>query len=67
MSRLSDRTARRTAAVRRNVKRAVSQLIAGVCLLDAMLVASQGQQLAAAICALGLGATLLAQRYVPGT
>jgi 4-hydroxybenzoate polyprenyltransferase len=52
---------------RRDVKRAVSQLIAGISLLDAMLVASQGQILVAALCALAFGATLLGQRFVAGT
>ncbi|MFI5307780.1 MAG: UbiA family prenyltransferase [Polyangiales bacterium] len=52
---------------RRDVKRAVSQLIAGICLLDAMVVASRGQALLASACVLGLGLTLLAQRRVPGT
>jgi 4-hydroxybenzoate polyprenyltransferase len=52
---------------RRDVKRAVSQLIAGISLLDAMLVASQGRPALALLCALGLLATLLAQRFVPGT
>jgi len=52
---------------RRDVKRAVSQLIAGICLLDAMIVASQGQTTVAAACALGTGLTLLAQRKIAGT
>jgi len=52
---------------RRNVKRAVSQLIAGICLLDAMVAASQGQPAVAGACALGTGLTLLAQRKIAGT
>jgi 4-hydroxybenzoate polyprenyltransferase len=52
---------------RRDVKRAVTQLIAGIALLDAMLVASQGQIALAAACVVGFAATLFLQRYVPGT
>ena len=52
---------------RRNVKRAVSYLIAGISLLDAMLVASEGESLAAALCVAGFLATLFLQRFVPGT
>jgi 4-hydroxybenzoate polyprenyltransferase len=52
---------------RRNVKRTVTQLIAGISLLDAMLAASHGQLLLAAACVAGFAATLFLQRYVPGT
>jgi hypothetical protein len=52
---------------RRNIKRAVGYMIAGISLLDAMLVASQGFASVAALCVAGFGATLLAQRFVPGT
>jgi len=52
---------------RRNVKRAVTQLIAGISLLDALIVAANGQPLLAVACVLGFGATLFLQRFVPGT
>jgi heme O synthase-like polyprenyltransferase len=52
---------------RRDVKRAVTLLIAGISLLDALLVASHGHALLAAACVLGTVATLLLQRHVPGT
>jgi hypothetical protein len=52
---------------KRNIKRAVGYLIAGVSLLDAMLVAGQGQTLAAVFCAAGFVTTLFLQRFVPGT
>jgi 4-hydroxybenzoate polyprenyltransferase len=52
---------------RRNVKRAVSYLIAGISLLDGMLVASAGESLVAALCVAGFLATLFLQRFVPGT
>ncbi len=51
----------------RDVKRAVSQLIASISLLDAMLVASQHQTALAAACVLCFAATRLAQRVIPGT
>lgn len=54
-------------AQHRDVKRAVTQLIAGISLLDAMLVGSHGQLALAALCVLGFGTTLFLQRYVPGT
>ena len=52
---------------RRDVKRAVTQLIAGIALLDAMLVASQGHTALAVACLAAFAATLFLQRYVPGT
>jgi len=52
---------------RRNIKRAVGYMIAGISLLDGMLVASQGLALLAVLCVAGFGATLLAQRFVSGT
>lgn len=51
----------------RDVKRSVTRLIAGIALLDAMLVASQGQPILAVLCVAGFAATLFLQRYVPGT
>jgi hypothetical protein len=52
---------------RRNIKRAVGYMIAGISLLDAMIVGSQGLLVLALFCLLGFGATLLAQRSIPGT
>lgn len=52
---------------RRNIKRAVGYLIAGISLLDAMLIAGSGSALGAALCVLGFGLTLLFQRFIPGT
>jgi hypothetical protein len=54
-------------AARRDVKRAVTQLIAGISLLDALLVASHGSTVLAALCVAGFAATLFLQRFVPGT
>jgi 4-hydroxybenzoate polyprenyltransferase len=52
---------------RRDIKRAVSYLIAGISLLDALLIAGQGQAASAGLCVLGFVATLFLQRFVPGT
>jgi 4-hydroxybenzoate polyprenyltransferase len=52
---------------RRDVKRAVSHLIAGISLLDALLCASAGQGAMAALCVVCFGATLVFQRRVAGT
>lgn len=52
---------------RRDVKRAVSYLIAGISLLDALLIAGQGQPWSAGLCVLGFAATLFLQRFVSGT
>ena len=54
-------------AQHRDVKRAVSQLIAGIALLDAWLVAQHGSEALAAGCAACFLLTLGLQRYVPGT
>lgn len=51
----------------RDVKRAVGQLIAGISLLDAWLVAQHGSPALAAGCAACFLLTLGLQRYVPGT
>ena len=51
----------------RVVPKAVVSLIAGICLLDALLCAGLGASGAAVSCLLGFGATLVFQRYVPGT
>ncbi|HEX6978848.1 MAG TPA: UbiA family prenyltransferase [Alphaproteobacteria bacterium] len=50
-----------------NVPRAIGYLIAGISLLDAMLIATQGQAALAALAVAGFALTLLLQRYVPGT
>lgn len=52
---------------RRNVPRAVTQFIAGIALLDAMLAAGQGATAAVAFCIAAFALTLLFQRVVPGT
>jgi len=52
---------------RRNIGRAVAQMIAGISLVDAILVAGQGATTLALACAAGFALTRLSQRYVPGT
>jgi 4-hydroxybenzoate polyprenyltransferase len=52
---------------RRDIRRAVTQLIAGISLLDGMLVGSQGHAVLAALCGVGWLATLRLQRLVAGT
>jgi len=52
---------------RRNVKRAVGHLIAGISLLDALLIAGAAQPTLAGLCVLCFCATLVLQRHVPGT
>ena len=52
---------------RRSIPRAVIGLIAGLCLWDAVLVASTGQMQLAAFCVAGLAATMALQRWVSGT
>jgi 4-hydroxybenzoate polyprenyltransferase len=52
---------------KRDIRRAVTQLIAGICLLDGMLVGSQGHAGLAALCAVGWLLTLRLQRVVAGT
>lgn len=52
---------------RANIPRAVSVLIAGICLLDALFVTGAGQPLLAVLAALGFPLTLLFQRSIPGT
>jgi 4-hydroxybenzoate polyprenyltransferase len=47
--------------------RLVARLIAGICLIDALLIASHGPWLLGALAALGFPATLLAHRFVQGT
>jgi UbiA prenyltransferase family len=50
-----------------NIPRAVIRLIAGISLLDALLLASHASAIAAAIAVGCFGATMLLQRYVRGT
>jgi 4-hydroxybenzoate polyprenyltransferase len=52
---------------RRNVPRAVAALLAGICLLDALLIAGHGQTTLAWLAGIGFALTLLLQRYVPAT
>jgi hypothetical protein len=52
---------------RRDIRRAVVSLIAGISLLDALLVADVGQPARAAWAILGFVLTLVFQRWVPGT
>ena len=51
----------------RDIKRAVVSLIAGISLLDALLIADAGDAGRAAWAALGFVLTLVFQRWVPGT
>jgi len=50
-----------------DIPRAVVSLIAGISLLDAMLIAGTGSMGLAALALLGFGVTLFFQRYVSGT
>jgi len=59
--------AKRESANLRGKSRAVAHLIAGISLLDALLVAGQGAFGLAAVAALGCFATLGLQRYISGT
>jgi 4-hydroxybenzoate polyprenyltransferase len=52
---------------RRNVPRAVAALLAGICLLDALLIAAHGQMTIAWLAAGAFPLTLVLQRYVPAT
>jgi hypothetical protein len=52
---------------RPNIRTAVVSLIAGISLLDAMLIAGTGDGARAAVAVLGFGLTLVFQRWVPGT
>jgi 4-hydroxybenzoate polyprenyltransferase len=52
---------------RRDIRRAVVSLIAGISLLDAVLIASAGEPGRAALAVLGFALTLALQRWVPGT
>ncbi|MBI4245554.1 MAG: UbiA family prenyltransferase [Candidatus Rokubacteria bacterium] len=50
-----------------NIPRAVVSFIAGISLLDALLIAGRGANLAAGLCIVGFALTLFLQRYVRGT
>ena len=50
-----------------NVPRAVVSLLAGICLLDALLISASGNMLLALVAGSGFLLTLLLQRWVPGT
>jgi hypothetical protein len=52
---------------RPNIRTAVVSLIAGISLLDAVLIAGTGDGARAAVAVLGFGLTLVFQRWVPGT
>jgi UbiA prenyltransferase family len=52
---------------RGDIARAVVSLIAGISLLDAMLIAGHGATPLAGLALLGFGTTLLFQRYISGT
>jgi hypothetical protein len=52
---------------RSNVPRAVVRLIAGIALLDALLIARAGEPLVSSIALAGFGAALFLQRWVRGT
>jgi 4-hydroxybenzoate polyprenyltransferase len=52
---------------RRDIRRAVVSLIAGISLLDALLIAGAGDPARAAWAVLGFALTLVFQRWVPGT
>ena len=52
---------------RRDIRRAVVSLIAGISLLDALLIAGAGDVAWAAWAVLGFALTLVFQRWVPGT
>jgi len=50
-----------------DIPRAVVGLIAGISLLDALLVVGTGAIEIALLCVVGFAVTLMLQRYVPGT
>jgi 4-hydroxybenzoate polyprenyltransferase len=52
---------------RRDIRRAVVSLIAGISLLDALLIAGAGDPVRAIWAVLGFVLTLVLQRWVPGT
>ena len=52
---------------RRSVPRAVTVLLAGICLLDALLIAGQGHTALAGLAVGGFVLTLALQRVVPAT
>ena len=50
-----------------NIKRAVTSFIAGIALLDALLIAMQGQTGVALVALVGFGLTLVLQQRIAGT
>jgi 4-hydroxybenzoate polyprenyltransferase len=52
---------------RKEIGRAVVRFIAGISLLDALLIAGAGRPATALVAVLGFATTLAAQRYVKGT
>jgi UbiA prenyltransferase family len=52
---------------RANIPRVVTVLIAGICLLDGMFIAGQGEPMLAALTIVAFALTLLFQRYIVGT
>lgn len=50
-----------------DIPRAVVSLIAGMCLYDAMLIASLGSLQLAVLAVAGFALTLILQRWIPGT
>ena len=54
-------------ASRRHIPRAVASLIAGISLVDALLIGMHGGGVPMVLAFAGFGATLLLHRYVPGT
>jgi 4-hydroxybenzoate polyprenyltransferase len=51
----------------RDIRRAVVSLIAGISLLDALLIAGAGDSARAVWAVVGFALTLVFQRWVPGT
>jgi 4-hydroxybenzoate polyprenyltransferase len=56
-----------TSRTHRDIRKGVTRLIAGICLFDGLMVASQGHIVLFGLCYLGYLATLFLQRFVPGT
>ena len=52
---------------RRDIPWAVACFIAGISLVDALLIGMQGQTALAGVAVAGFAATLAFQRFVPGT
>ena len=50
-----------------DIPRAVGGMIAGIALLDAMLITAMGESAIAVLAIAGFGLTLVFQRFIPGT